>query len=654
MSTIAIGIDLGTTNSCVGWFDQTRGVVEICPDEYGKRTLPSYVAFCENEQLIGEAAVRQQSRNPENTIYESKRFIGKTFNETLAQQNHYPFRTINIGDDNVNFLVQYHNEDRVFCPEEIGALILEKMRVIAASHTGKTVQYAVITVPAYFNDSQRQATRDAGRIAGLDVIRIINEPTAAAIAYGLDRKAASQSDVTVLVFDLGGGTFDTSILTVTRDGVFEVRAISGDTYLGGADFDQRLVHYVQEAYQKKYNCPFNSTNHKMQQRLRKACEKTKCELSGVQRVDIELEGSGPNGEDFLISVSRAQFNEMCDDLFRKCMDLVRLTLKDANLTCVDINDIVLVGGSTRIPRIQELLSAEFDGKELCKSINPDEAVAHGAAIQAAVLAAALDVDAPSQSTVPDIILLDVCPLSLGVETTGGLMSALIPRNTIVPVKRSRLYSTTEDNQDTVVINVFEGERANVIDNRKLGDFELSCLPALPRGAPKIRVSFELDADGIFTVSAEDESESTTLTDTTASRKAKHVLTIQNNKGRLSEEEVKKYVHDAEQNSIRDGLFTKAIRLKTNFENLLYGVRRTFTETSADILEKHADPEVVKLVIDVVNDQFEWLQAIKDSDPLEELIAELERRSDWVENDVARSVVDAVNLKIQESTTVKKE
>jgi L1 cell adhesion molecule like protein len=431
--------------------------------------------------------------------------------------------------------------------------------------------------------------------------------------------------------------------------VFEVRAISGDTHLGGADFDQRLVSYVQESYEKKFGVAFPISNHKFHQRLRKACEKAKCELSGTQRVEIELDACGPNGEDFLMTISRAQFNEICDDLFRKCMTLVRQSLKDARLSASDVHDVVLVGGSTRVPKIQEMLSEEFGGKELCKSINPDEAVAYGAAIQAAVLAEAFKENSPSDtpSTVPDIVLLDVCPLSLGVETTGGLMSALIPRNTIVPVKRSRLYSTTEDNQETVSVNVFEGERANVSDNRKLGQFELSGIALLPRGAPKIRVSFELDADGIFTVTAEDESESTSLS-TTIGEQAKRVLTIQNNKGRLSEAELKKYVADAEQNSIRDALFTKAIRLKTTFENLLFGVRRVFTETSAEILEEHADPENVKMVLDVVSDQFEWLQAVSDSDPLEELIAELERRSDWVENDVARSVVDAVNQRINEA------
>lgn len=649
----SIGIDLGTTNSCVGWYDGSKQTVEICPNEYGQRTVPSYVAFTEQEQLVGEAAVRQQSRNPTNTIYESKRFIGRTFNDIDQSKLSFPFRIADIGDGNVNFIVKYHNENRVFCPEEIAAIILDKMRSIAETHLGQPVKNAVITVPAYFNDAQRQATRDAGRIAGLEVTRIINEPTAAALAYGLDKSARlSGTDRTVLVFDLGGGTFDTSILSMSADGVFEVRGISGDTRLGGADFDRRLMDYVRNKYHEEFKAPMNiDDDPKLHRRLRTACEKAKCDLSGTQRVDIELENIGPDREDLMVTISRAQFDDMCSDLFKRCMDLVKETLKEAQLTPADIDDIVLVGGSTRIPRIQSMLSSEFAGKELCKSINPDEAVAYGAAIEAAVLAANDPTTELTESNIaPDIVLIDVCPLSLGVETTGGLMSVLISRNTIVPIKRSRLYSTTEDDQTSVTVNVYEGERSAVADNRLLGTFELTGIKPAPRGSPKIRVSFELDADGIFTVSAINETEGADVVSvdgeaTQATQATQAMITIQN-KGRISDHDVKKYVQDAEANSARDELFSKYIKLKTDFENLLYGIRRTFTETDAEILAKHADPDAIKCVLDVVAEQFSWLEGLSEDNINVDFIQEIQRRRDWVEIDVARSVIDSVNLAIK--------
>lgn len=637
--SLTIGIDLGTTNSCVGWFDRERQIVEICPNEYGQRTMPSYVAFNDQQQLVGEAAVRQQARNPANTLYETKRFIGRSMSEIDQSAISYPYKLIDIGDGNINFVVNYHEENRVFCPEEIAAIILDKMRNIASTHLGKPIKSAVITVPAYFNDAQRQATRDAGRIAGLEVTRVLNEPTAAALAYGLDR---CDKDKNVLVFDLGGGTFDTSVLSISSDGVFEVRAISGDTELGGADFDRRLMNYVLSQYQTRFSGATLDIDNdpKLHRRLRTACEKAKCDLSGAQRVDIELDGVGPDREDLIVEVSRAKFEEICNDLFKRCMDLVRHTLKDAQLQSGEIDDVVLVGGSTRIPKVQAMLSAEFGGKELCKSINPDEAVAYGAAINAALLDDVVNT--------PDVVLIDVCPLTLGVETTGGLMSSLIERNTIVPVKRSKLYSTTDDNQTSVTINVFEGERAATADNRKLGSFELTGIKPAPRGTPKIRVSFELDADGIFTVSAVDETEQLDGESSSTAPSAPSVLIIQN-KGRLSETDVQKYVQDAQSHALRDELFSKFIKLKTDFENLLYGVRRTFTavgeDDSAKILAKYADKDAVQMVLDVVTEQFSWLDGLTDDNINHELIVELQRRRDWVEYDVARSVVDAVNAKI---------
>lgn len=633
-----VGIDLGTTNSCVAWRDPETGQTQIFANDIGKRTTPSVVSFNDETRFVGQAAVRQQARNPQNTIYESKRFIGKTFAEACEEQTNYPFEIIDLGDGNVNFLVRYQEEDRVFCPEEIAAIILDSMRKTAENAIGQPVTRAVITVPAYFNDAQRQATRDAGRIAGLEVLRIINEPTAAALAYGLDQRRSDQEDdVNVLVFDIGGGTIDTSLLTITGDGVFEVRAISGDTHLGGADFDQSLMGEIARRYASEMGEELDLSNPRTHKRLREACERAKCELSAAQTTEIEL-------NDFFTTISRAQFDDLCAPLYDRCMALVRATLQDAKLSADDVDEVVLVGGTTRIPTLQSRLSAEFGGKELCKSINPDEAVAHGAAIQAAVLNTD---DDSNQEHVPDIVLLDVCPLSLGVETSGGLMSVIIGRNTMIPVKKSRIYSTTEDNQTDVTVSVFEGERSETAKNRLLGEFELSGIQEAPRGAPKIRVSFELDADGIFTVTATDESEFRLETGEELSK----TLTIQNNKGRLTDEEVKKMVADAEEQHAADAIFRKTIKTRTELENLLYGVRRTFTNEENEALAKHGDEDTIKMALEVVEEQFRWLASEEggQTKPSNELIEELQRRIDWVENDVARPIVDQINLKVRESS-----
>lgn len=635
-TSLCVGIDLGTTNSCVGYYDLDRGVV-ICANEFGRRTTPSYVAFNENERMVGEPAVRQQARNAKYTLYESKRFIGHTYQECDHEHIHYPFEIIDIGDNNVNFLVNYHGEDRIFCPEEIAAIILNKMAVVAAQTAGVPVGAAVITVPAYFNDAQRQATRDAGKLAGLEVLRIINEPTAAAIAYGLDHKTAdNQRDTNVLVFDIGGGTIDTSLLTVTVDGIFEVLAIAGDTHLGGADFDQLLVQYVANRYRQQFPSHTLDQNNP---KIRQACERAKCELSGVQSVEIELVGMAPGKEDFFCTVTRPQFNDICAELFDRCLELVQKTLTDAQLSKESVDEVVLVGGSTRIPKLQEMLSEFFGGKELCKSINPDEAVAYGAAIQAAVLSA----EETGAEGVPDIVLLDVCPLSLGVETTGGLMSVIIPRNTMVPVKKSKIYSTIEDNQSEVTVQVFEGERSCTADNRLLGSFELSGIQAAPRGAPKIRVRFELDADGIFTVTARDESELRLEVEAVV----EHTLTIQNNKGRLSDNEVEKLLKDAEAMEAQDAIFRQTVRDRTDLENLLFGVRRTFSESEQ--LKQHADQADIKCVLDIVEEQFNWLNSDQGGQaaPSEALVQDLQRRREWLENEVARPMVDAVNIAIRD-------
>ncbi len=642
---ICVGIDLGTTNSCVAWYDNSQRHVIVCANEFGNRTTPSVVSFNENERLVGESALKQGLRNPVNTIYESKRFIGRSFPDCTKEQSQYPFQYINLGDGNVNFVVKYHGEDRVFCPEEIAALILQKMCTIAADHTGCEVTRAVITVPAYFNDAQRQATLDAGRIAGIEVLRIINEPTAAAIAYGMDRKASEKiEDVTVLVCDVGGGTTDISLMKITRDGIFEVLAIAGDTRLGGADFDQRLIRMVATRYEKRFGKTLDLTQSKMLRRVCQACEKAKCGLSGSQQIEIELDGIGPDGDDFLTVITRAQFNNECNDLYEKCMGLVRSTLADAKLKSEDVDEIVLVGGSTRIPRIQELLSTEFGGKELCKSISPDEAVAYGAAIQAHILNSA-DTDQPLDENC-DLVLLDICPLSLGVNTTGGLMSVIIPRNSKVPIKKSRVYSTTDDNQADVTVTVYEGERSNTADNNLLGSFELGGIQLAARGTPKIRVSFEIDADGIFTVTAADESD---ILDTAILERPKQqTLTIQNNKGRLSEEEVARIVKDSEHREEQDAIFRQYVKTRTDYENLLYGVRRTFSENKT--LHNTADETVIQCVLDIVSNEFEWLENPDGgrATPSTAIVKEFERKRDWIENEVARPIVDEVNRKIRDA------
>ncbi len=633
--TICVGIDLGTTNSVVAYYDGHN--VHVCSNEFGTRTTPSCVAFTSNERLVGEAAVKQSSRNSKNTIYESKRFIGRSFSECELDRSNYPFEILDVGDGNVNFLVKYHDEDMIFCPEEIGGLILQKMSEIASNFTGYDVARAVITVPAYFNDAQRQATRDAGRIAGLEVLRIINEPTAAAIAYGIDKKTR---DSTVLIFDLGGGTIDTSLLHVSKDGIFEVLAIGGNTRLGGADFDQRLMSLIASRYEETYGCKL--TQPRIHKRLRGICEKLKCDLSAMQQVELEIDAFGPDGEDFNTTITRGQFNEICADLFDKCMILVRNTLTDANFDVENVDEVVLVGGSTRIPKIQEMLSQEFNGKELCKSINPDEAVAYGAAIQAGILNA-MDTN---QEVDCDVVLLDVCPLSLGVETTGGLMSVIISRNTKIPIKKSRLYSTTEDNQTSVDIAVYEGERSQCADNRLLGTFDLTGISEAPRGAPKIRVSFELDADGIFTVTANDESE-VQLEDKNQQQHQRadtKTLTIQNNKGRLSNDEVERIVKDAEHLEAQDAIFRKTIKARTDYESLLFGLRRTFGENK--VLHEHGDKDNIKMVLEIVNEEFQWLSETLKDNASQKLIDEYGRKQEWLEMDVARPIVDAVNLKIR--------